>query len=103
LSEITAACDEILESLPEEEKEKEFVNEDKTGFVWAEVKKAIKSKDVDEEVLDALRKASSGNDEEKKLKKQVKDKSETLHMNTRKAIENLLDGQVMDLLKDKWI
>ena len=103
LAEISSAYDEALESLPEEEKEKEFVNEDKTAFVWAEVKKTIKSKDVDEEILAVLKKASSDNEEEKKLKKQVKEKSESLHMNTKKLIESLSDDQVMALLKDKWI
>ena len=103
LAEISSAYDEALESLPEEEKEKEFINEDKTAFVWAEVKKTIKSKDVDEEILAVLKKASSDNEEEKKLKKQVKEKSEKLHMNTKKLIESLSDDQVMDLLKDKWI
>ena len=103
LAEISSAYDEALESLPEEEKEKEFINEDKTAFVWAEVKKTIKSKDVDEEILAVLKKASADNEEEKKLKKQVKEKSEKLHMNTKKLIESLSDDQVMDLLKDKWI
>ena len=103
LAEISSAYDEALESLPEEEKEKEFINEDKTAFVWAEVKKTIKSKDVDEEILAVLKKASADNEEEKKLKKQVKEKSESLHMNTKKLIESLSDDQVMALLKDKWI
>ena len=43
LAEITAAYEEALDALPEEEKDKEFVNDDKTAFVWAEVKKALKA------------------------------------------------------------
>lgn len=103
LQEITSGYDEALEALPEEEKEREFVNEEKTAFVWAEVKKAIKAKEVDPEILDILKKVSSDNDEEKKLKKQLKDKSEALHMNTKKTIERLSDEQVMELLDEKWI
>ena len=103
LSEIVASYDEALDELPEEEKDKDFVNDDKTAFVWAEVKKAIKAKDVEPEVLAVLKKVSSDNDEEKKLKKQIKDDGEKLHLETKKLIENLEDDQVMELLHDKWI
>lgn len=103
LAEISTSYDESLELLPEEEKEKEFINEDKTAFVWGEVKKTIKSKDVDDEILAILKKVLADNDEEKKLKKQLKEKSEALHMNTKKTIESLSDDQAMDLLNDKWI
>ncbi len=103
LAEITAGYDEALDSLPEEEKEREFVNEEKTGFVWAEVKKAIRTKALEPETMDILKQISSDNEGEKKLKKQIKDKSEALHMNTKKTIENLSNDQVMDLLYDKWI
>lgn len=103
LSEIVASYDEALDELPEEEKDKDFVNDDKTAFVWAEVKKAIKAKDVEPEVLAVLKKVLSNNDEEKKLKKQIKDDGEKLHLETKKLIENLEDDQVMELLHDKWI
>ena len=103
LSEIVAGYDEALDELPEEEKDKDFVNDDKTAFVWAEVKKAIKVKDVEPEVLTILKKVSADNDEEKKLKKQIKEDGEKLHLETKKLIENLDDGQVMELLHDKWI
>ena len=103
LSEIVASYEEALDELPEEEKDKDFVNDDKTAFVWAEVKKAIKAKDVEPEVLAVLKKVSSDNDEEKKLKKQIKDDGEKLHLKTKKLIEGLEDSQVMELLHDKWI
>ena len=103
LAEIISGYEEALESLPEEEKEKDFVNEDKTAFVWAEVKKAIKAKDVEPDVLTILKNVSTGNDEEKKLKKQIKDESDRIHLDTKKMIESLTDDQVMELLKDKWI
>lgn len=103
LSEIVAGYDEALDELPEEEKDKDFVNDDKTAFVWAEVKKAIKAKDVEPEALTILKKVSADNDEEKKLKRQIKDDGEKLHLETKELIENLEDAQVMELLHDKWI
>lgn len=103
LAEITTAYEEALDALPEEEKEKDFVNDDKTAFVWAEVKKAIKAKDLDADVLTVLRKAYADNEEEKNLKKQIKNKAADLHMATKSVIEGLSDGQVYDLLHEKWI
>lgn len=41
--------------------------------------------------------------EEKVLKKSVKQKSNALHLKTKETIENLSDEQVYELLKDKWI
>ncbi len=103
LTEIISSYEELLDNLSEEDKEKEFVNDDKTAFVWAEVKKAIKSKSVESDVLTILNQASSYSDEEKKLKKQIKDKGAKLIMNTKDTIESLSDDQVMKLLDDKWI
>lgn len=103
LSEITAGYEESLDMIPEEEKDKEFINEDKTAFVWPEVKKAIKAKELDADIIAVLKKAYSDNEEEKKLKKQVKDKTTALHMATKAAIEGLSDDKVMDLLHEKWI
>jgi type I restriction-modification system, M subunit len=103
IAEITSGYDEALDELPEEEKDKDFVNDDKTAFVWPEVKKVIKSKEVDVQVLATLKKVSSDNEEEKKLKKQLKDQSEALHIETKKTIEALSDEQVYSLLDQKWI
>lgn len=103
LSEIAARYEEALDELPEEEKDKDFVNEDKTAFVWAEVKKAIKAKDVEPEILTILKRISADNEEEKNLKKQIKDDSEELHLKTKKLIEELSDDQAMELLHEKWI
>ena len=103
LAEIAAGYEEALENLPEEEKEKEFVNEDKTAFVWTAVKSAIKAKEVEPEVMIILKKAYEDNEEEKKLKKQIKDKTASLHMATKKTIENLSDDEAIELLHQKWI
>ncbi len=103
LSEITARYEEALDAIPEEEKDKEFINEDKSAFVWPEVKKAIKAKELDADIIAVLKKVYSDNEEEKKLKRQIKDKAAALHMETKAAIEGLSDDEVMDLLHEKWI
>ncbi len=103
LAEITAAYEEVLDAMSEEDKDKEFINDDKTAFVWAEVKKALKSKDIDSDILAVLKKVNADNEEEKQLKKRIKDKSAALHMATKTAIENLSDDDVMTLLHQKWI
>ena len=103
LAEIVSSYEEALENLPEDEKEKAFVNDDKTAFVWAEVKKAVKEKDLDDEVLSILKKAYAGNEEEKKLKKQIKDMTASLHLATKAKIEECTDDEVMTLLHEKWI
>lgn len=103
LAEIPSAYEETLDSLSEEDKENDFVNEDKTGFVWPEVKKALKAKEAESDVLEVLRTAAALNDEEKALKKQVKAESAALHMATKAVIEGLTDEQVLELLELKWI
>ena len=95
--------EELLEELPEEEKEKDFVNEDKTAFVPAEVKKAIKAQEEPPEILDVLVRFDKLNTEEKTTKKQLKDQSAALHLLTKQTIENLSREQVLELLHEKWI
>ena len=57
LSEIASGYEEALDALPEEEKDKDFVNDDKTAFVWPAVKKAIKERSVEPAVLEILRRS----------------------------------------------
>ena len=103
LSEIAAGYEEALDALSEEDKDKDFINDDKTAFVWPEVKKALKAKEEEPYLLDALKGASKLNDEERALKKQIKDRAEALHLKTKAAIEGLTDAQALDLLREKWI
>ena len=103
LSEIASLYDECLESIPAESQEKAFVNEDKTAFVWAEVKKVIKTKDEEDDVLIILKEALALNEEEKNLKKSIKQDNEKLQLDTCKYIEQLSDEQVDVLLHEKWI
>ena len=101
LSEIAAGYEEALDALTEEEKE--LANDDKTAFVWPAVKKAIKEKSVEPSLLAMLKQVFADNEEEKKLKKQLKDQSAALHLATKQAIESLTDEQVYALLEQKWI
>ena len=103
LSEITSEYEELLEELSEEDKEKSFVNDSKDAFVPAEVKKAIKDKDIEAETLEVLNKIDSLIAEEKALKKKVKDDSNALHLRTKKTIEGLTDAEATELIKMKWV
>lgn len=103
LAEISSSYEEELDGLSEEDKEADFVNEDKTAFVWPEVKKAINAKEVEPEVLVVLKKVSAMNNEEKSLKKQIKGETTKLHQKTKEVIESLTDEQVLELLELKWI
>lgn len=103
LSEIDGEYEALLEELSEEDKEKSFVNEAGDAFVAAEVKKALKAKDAEPETLALLAKAQKLIDEEKAVKKDIRKRSEELHLLAKKTIENLTDAQAKDLLKCKWI
>lgn len=103
LAEITSEYESLLEELPEEEKEKSFVNDDKTAFVSAEVKKAIKAKDAEPEVLEILKRYDNLSTEEKELKKRIKTEDASLQSKTKETIENLSDEQAESLIREKWI
>ena len=103
LAQIASEYEEALDNLSEEDKEVDFVNEEKSGFVWPAVKKAIKAKEAELEVLAVLKTALALNEEEKALKKQVKEESTQFHLKTKETIEGLSDEQVLPLLEQKWI
>ncbi len=113
LAEVIAQYDEILESLSEEEKEAETVKETKDGFVNAEVAKEAKliraeirlnntNPDTDSYEAKILAVDELIN-EEKKLKKGIKEEADKLHLKTKSTIENLTDAEVYELLELKWI
>jgi type I restriction enzyme M protein len=119
LAEIASLFEEVLESLSEEDKEHDTVKESKDAFVNAEVGKAAKAflkeqKDSktkfaeDSLVLEEKYKAkiirtSKLIDEDKALKKSVKEAATALHLKTKTTIEALTDEQVNTLLDLKWI
>ncbi len=73
LTEIAAEYESLLEELSEEDKERDFVNEAKDAFVPKEITKTLKAKDAEPETLAVLRKVLALMNEEKALKKQVKE------------------------------
>ena len=101
LAEIVSEYEEIFESLDEEEKAADYSGEN--GFVWSEVKKAIKSGALEPETLQKLTDALKLNEEEKKLKSTVKKRKEALELQTKDTVENLRVEQVKELLHRKWI
>lgn len=113
LAEIASQLEEILESLSEEDKEQDTVKDSKDAFVNAEVAKAAKAflkeqKDskvkFEKESYEAkIIAANKLIDEDKALKKAVKEAQVALHLKTKTTIEGLSDEQVNELLHLKWI
>lgn len=112
LAEITAEYDEILDSLSEEEKEADTVNDAKNAFVNAAVIKEAKQLRAESKTNSAFSedsyeakvlKVDKRIAEDKQLKKDVKTEAIKLHLQTKETIENLSDEQVYELLKCKWI
>ncbi|NLW06224.1 MAG: type I restriction-modification system subunit M, partial [Pseudomonadaceae bacterium] len=119
LVEIASTLEEILESLSEEDKEQDTVKESKDGFANAEVAKAAKaflkeqkdnkvkfteeSPEPEVSYKAKIIRASKLIDEDKALKKAVKDAQIALHLKTKTTIEGLTDDQVNELLHLKWI
>ena len=111
LSEIASTYEEILDSLTEEEKESNVVNDDKDAFVSAEITKEAKkikaeNKGVkfDEDSFEyKVLKVAELIAEEKSLKSKIKQESADLQNNTKETIENLTDEQAIKLLETKWI
>lgn len=103
LSEVAGEYESLLEELSEDDKEQPFVNDAKDGFVPKEVKKALKAKDASAEVLAVLKKYDALAEEEKQLKKQLKEGAAALELQTKATIEALTDDEVRRLLHAKWI
>ena len=101
LTQLAGEYEEIFETLTEEEKEADFVNED--SFVFAEVTKAVKNETYEEETLKKLKKVLDLYAKEKSLKAQVKKDTAVLTQKTIDTIETLNDDQIIMLLKEKWI
>lgn len=112
LAEIGAELEEIIDSLTEEEKESEIVNEAMDAFVASAIAKEAKQLNAGAKKHGAFAKDSIEAKtikvdalivEEKELKKQVKAETAQLHLKTKATIEALSDVQVIELLELKWI
>jgi type I restriction enzyme M protein len=116
LTEIAGAFEEIIDSLSDEDKESDFVNEAKDAFVNAEVAKRIKADfgtlakaktailALDEDAVERkLVRVQELIDSEKALKVAIKRDAEALHLKTKATIEGLTDAQALGLLEQKWV
>lgn len=129
IAEIQEELSEIIESLPEEERESTLINDDNTAFIANELetktielcfdianakpaKKSLKlavdnileKNNLDIESVEyKILKAYSISKEASKLKKEIKDENIKLHENTKVYIENISDEQAKNILYKKWI
>lgn len=109
LSEIPSEYEDLLESLTEEEKESDILNEAGDSFVAKEVTKKLKALKNEEKTaetakfIEKLKTFEKLAKEEKELKSSIKKKSAELQKKTKITIENLSDEQVYMLLEKKWI
>lgn len=105
LTSIGSSYDEILESIDEEEKG-DFINEEGTAFVPKEIAKLVKSykkMKIEEGSLEnKIVKVNNLIEEEKKLKKEIKTKTEQLHILTKDTLEKMSLEEGLKLLDIKW-
>lgn len=107
LAEIPSSYEEILESLSEDDKEiiSEALNDTNDAFVFKNIKAVLKSLKADgdsKELIESLEKAEKLNNEEKKLKTEIKQGEDELHLETKAKIESLSEEEVNNLLHKKW-
>lgn len=109
LAEIPSSYEELLDGLSEDDKESisDALNDTNDGFVFKNIKSMIKTLKADgaaeAQLVEVLQSADRLNTREKKLKSEIKQESEALHLATKDTIEHLTDDQVRMLLHDKWI
>lgn len=109
LSEILSEYEEIIDSMTEEEKDTDVLNDSNTAFIAKEVTKKRKelcSEISTEETLafkEKLTRVEALFKEEKELKAKIKKETAELHSLTKETIEGLSDEQVSMLLEKKWI
>lgn len=109
LAEIPSSYEELLDGLSEDDKEtiSDALNDTNDGFVFKNIKSMIKTLKADgaaeAQLIEVLQSADRLNTREKKLKNEIKQESESLHLATKDTIEHLTDAQVRMLLHDKWI
>jgi len=107
LAEIPSSYEEILESLSEDDKEiiSEALNDTNDAFVFKNIKAVIKSLKADgesKELIESLEKVEKLNNEEKKLKTEIKQGEDELHLETKAKIESLSEEEINNLLHEKW-
>ncbi len=108
ISEIASEYETLIESLTEEDKESDILNESQDTFnakgVTAKLKELNKpASDEEKQLKGILASFELLSKEEKEIKKDVKDMSAELHIKTKEIIEALTDDEANKLLKLKWV
>ena len=106
LTEISGEISDILENLDEDDKSStDAVSEDGDSFVATELKKTVKliGKNPETDFDRALVSVQRLFDEEREVKKSVKNLRSSLDEKTRTVIEGLSGEQAADLLAAKWV
>lgn len=113
LNQIINEQEEIFDSFSEEDKEElsEALNNDNTAFLAGGLNKLSRDylnegdlDSYDEESIEyKVIMTKELSDEEKAIKRDIKDYEDKLHMLTKETIENLSDEKAEKLLKDKWV
>ena len=103
LSEVVSEHEQLVEEMSEDDKNGDFFDTEKNDFVPAEVKKALKEKTEEPDLLAVLKKADALINREKTLKKTLKTDTAVLQNKTKETIEKLTPEQVDMLLEVKWI
>ena len=109
LSEISSEIEELIDSMPEDEKDSSVLNDSNDAFVAIEVPKKLKELKAEtktDEVIEFISRLEQYevlSKEEKSLKKEVKILSVELHSLTKSTIEGLSRDEVVVLLEKKWI
>lgn len=109
LAGIPSSYEELLDGLSEDDKEtiSDALNDTNDGFVFKNIKSMIKTLKADgaaeAQLIEVLQSADRLNTREKKLKSEIKQDSEALHLATKDTIEHLTDAEIRMLLHDKWI
>ena len=108
LAEITSMYEELIENLSEEDKESDILNENQDAFnakgVTVKLKELRKAENEEERALKAvLEQYGNLSKEEKEIKKDIKELTSRLLIQTKETIEKLSDEQEEKLLSEKWI
>ncbi|KUJ74542.1 type I restriction endonuclease subunit M [Thiomicrospira sp. XS5] len=112
LAEVSSELESAFESLNEEDKERDAVNEGQTAFVAAGVKKEAKQVKADIKAGETypddsyeiiVVKVEALMAEEKAKKAELKKEAAALHLLTKETIEKLSDEQANELVELKWI
>lgn len=109
LTEIPSEYEEIIDSMTEEEKDTDVLNDSNNAFISKEVtkkRKELSSEIPTEEILafkEKLTRVETLFKEEKELKAKIKKETAELHSLTKETIEKLTDEQVSMFLEKKWI